>query len=254
MRTRAFLIATALMVFVGSSAALAYPAVDTLLTSGYDDSGEDAVLVFGVSSIDQEGDDETLDCRLVGDFEYELDEEGTTVSTLVAVDDGGDGGEDPDPETDASDTKFYGEKAGKEGETSDLEPVEYGEDGAQECTLSAIEIEDANHGKVVSSFVHALKELDLGHGVGCLVRYVAQTEWGKDTGDDDEVTEPTLPSETTTISLADFETACKKGKKGETEDGDRGGKPAHAGQGKPPWAGPDGDKDSKPGKGPKNND
>ena len=98
--------------------------------------------------------------------------------------------------------------------------------------------------------MHALKELDLGHGVGCLVRYVAQTDWGKDTGEDGEVTDPSDP---TTITLDAFETACKKGKKGDGEDGDRG-KPDHAGQGKPPWAGPDGDKSLKPGTGPKNND
>ena len=65
-----------------SSAALAAPSADTLLVAGYD-SDQMAVL-YGVSDIDQEGDDVSLDCTVVeGEYVYALNngeevEDGTT--------------------------------------------------------------------------------------------------------------------------------------------------------------------------------
>jgi hypothetical protein len=121
-----------------------------------------------------------------------------------------------------------------------------------EPELTVVEIEtngegEINHGMVVSSFVKHLK--DNGYkGIGCLVRYVAQSNWGKDVAEED-------------LTEISAETDCPFNRGGDEEDEDSqtGGKPAWAGQGPPPWAGgpndtetaeaDDSDSDSDDGKG-----
>ena len=86
-----------------SSAALAAPSADTLLVAGYD-SDQMAVL-YGVSDIDQEGDDVSLDCTVVeGEYVYALNngeevEDGTTevdVTGLWEKDEAAEDGNRPD--------------------------------------------------------------------------------------------------------------------------------------------------------------
>jgi hypothetical protein len=192
------------LAFVGS-AALAAPSADTLLVAGYD-SDQMAVL-YGVSGIDQEGDDATLDCTLIGDFVYELDAEAPDDATEVEVTGlekkGGEGEENSDVEFFAEDVE---EPVAGEG-------VMYGtatddEQGAEECTLASVKIEPKNgkinHGAVVSTFAHLL----LG-GNGCLIRHFAQSDFGKgEYGDGDGDGD----GDTLEVTLDSIETSCAKGK------------------------------------------
>ena len=176
-----------------STAALAAPSADTLLVAGYD--SDQMSVLYGVSTIDQDGDVATLDCALDGEFAYELDGEAEDDDTEVAV-------------TDLSPLD------------SD-EPVEFPyEDGtgsavayadAAECALTSVTIEPngagkINHGKVVSTFAHLLKG-----GNGCLIRHFAQSDFGK--GDYDEV-----DAESFEVTLQSFETACTKNKDKKVDD------------------------------------
>lgn len=117
-------------------------------------------------------------------------------------------------------------------------------DFTDEGFWTSIEVEtneegEYNHGSFVSAFAEAYE----GEGKGCLVRYIAQSDWGK-------------PESTTTGDelLIEAETFCAFNKNGDTEveaEGDGpppwAGKPASVGEGKPPWAGPDGDETLRPG-------
>jgi hypothetical protein len=192
-----------------SSAALAAPSADTLLVAGYD-SDQMAVL-YGVSGIDQAGDEATLDCTLVGDFVYELDAEADEDATEVAVTGlktkGADDEDDGDVEffDEDVDTPVAGEGV-LYGTPTEGETV-----GAEECALTSVTIEpngagEINHGKVVSTFAHLLQG-----GNGCLIRLFAQSDFGK--GDYDEV-----DAESFEVTLQSFETACVKGKDKKADD------------------------------------
>ncbi len=133
------------------------PPADAALTHGYD--SDNSMLVFGVPL----GDDE--DCAITGETSYELDEDGNVVDYGVP------------------------EEEGTEESATDLENLStdsVGDDTAEEddpaCVLTAVDVTgpngQVNHGQVVRSFVHALKELGL-RGNGCAVRAIAQSEYGK---------------------------------------------------------------------------
>lgn len=100
----------------------------------------------------------------------------------------------------------------------DGEPAEGGDadsegDEASPCEAGGLECFDVtgpngqvNHGTIVSAFVKQFKELreDGYTGIGCLVRHIAQTDWGK--GDQqvktgDEMTEPGEAGEETEQTL-----------------------------------------------------
>jgi len=89
-----------------------------------------------------------------------------------------------------------------------------------------------NHGSFVSAFAQGFE----GTGKGCILRFVAGSDWGKE-GFDLEGEDVLLQAETHCSFNADH------------GNGNGNGRPEGAGQGKPPWAGPDGDKSLKPGKG-----
>ncbi|HSJ26902.1 MAG TPA: hypothetical protein VLB67_01740 [Acidimicrobiia bacterium] len=93
-----------------------------------------------------------------------------------------------------------------------------------------------NHGSYVSAFATGYE----GAGKGCLVRHIAQSDWGKEGFD--------LSGEDVLVQAM---TSCSfNAERGNGNgNGNGNGKPEWAGQGKPPWAGPDGDKSLKPGKG-----
>jgi hypothetical protein len=190
-----------------SSAALAAPSADTLLVAGYD-SDQMAVL-YGVSGIDQEGDEPTLDCTLTGDFVYELDAEAEEDAVEVAVTGlKTNGGEDEED----GDVEFF-----LENDEDQTEGVLYGtvadgdEPGAEECALTSVTIEpngdgEINHGTVVSTFAKLLKG-----GKGCMLRHFAQSDFGK--GDYDGV-----DAESFEVTLQSIETACEKQGKNEKND------------------------------------
>jgi|SRR5665811_127204 len=220
-----------------SSPALAYPSADTLLVSGYD--VEEGVVLYGTSSIDQEGDETTLDCSLDGDYVY--------VSDL----------ESGDAENDVTELFEYDSQAEEPGDEATFEsedddstdaPVAYSDPAAEDCGLTAVTIEhpgdgEINHGTIVSTFARLLQG-----GNGCLIRLFAQSDYGKADYVVDE------GAEALSVVLSSHETACKKGPgaafQAEGDDDDsRGGPPPWAGKkgvegdddtsrgGPPPWAG-----------------
>lgn len=94
----------------------------------------------------------------------------------------------------------------------------------------------ANHGSYASAFAEGYE----GAGKGCLMRHIAQSDWGKE-GFDMTGTEVLIQAETFCAFNSDKPD-------GESEvEGE--GKPEWAGENKPAWAGPDGDKSLRPGKG-----
>lgn len=180
-----------------STAALAAPSADTLLVAGYD--SDQMSVLYGVSTIDQDGDVATLDCTLNGDFVYELDTEAADDDTEVAVTD-----LTPVDPADGKVEFSYEDDEDQTGET-----VLYAD--AEECALTSVTIEpngagEINHGKVVSTFAHLLKG-----GNGCLIRHFAQSDFGK--GDYDEV-----DAESFEVTLQSFETACSKNKDKKVDD------------------------------------
>jgi hypothetical protein len=117
-----------------------------------------------------------------------------------------------------------------------LDDEDFDPDGFEEWSEIAVEANGAgefNHGSFVSAFA---REFDGGPGKGCVLRFIAQSNWGKDGVDGEDV-------------LINAKTSCAFNRT--TTDDGPGGKPAWAGNGKPPWAGPDGDKSTKPGQGPR---
>jgi len=199
-----------------SSAALAAPSADTLLVAGYD-SNQMAVL-YGVSGIDQDGDEPaTLDCTLVGDFVYELDDEADEEAIKVAVTGlktkGADGEEDGDVE-------FFDEDV---EEPKEGEGVLYGTDDADECDLTSVTVDrdgKVNHGAVVSTFAKL--------GKGCIVRHFAQSDFGK--ADYDAV-----DSDLFEVTLMSIKTSCDKQKDKDAvstldDDASSGGKANAPGQ------------------------
>ena len=113
--------------------------------------------------------------------------------------------------------------------------------GGGGCELRIVEVANdngvVNHGQVVSSFVQDLKDADVEGGIGCLVREIAGSDYGKSDGDDTEDTvvatavsgDVDLTSETVTCGRPEHA--------GPPEDNEQsGGRPEHAG--KPEHAGP----------------
>ena len=194
-----------------SSAALAAPSADTLLVAGYD-SDQMAVL-YGVSSIDQEGDAVTLDCTVEqGNYVYALNngedlEEGATEGPVTDLKKKGATDADPD-----EDVEFFDENVEADERTAS-EGKLYGADGAEECALTSVVIEpngngEINHGTIVSTFSKLLQG-----GNGCMIRHFAQSDFGK--GDYDEV-----DAESFEVTLQSFETACDKKVKSDSVDDD----------------------------------
>jgi hypothetical protein len=170
---------------------------DTLLVEGFDP--ENNVLVFGVSAIDEDG----FDCTVEGpDYSYVTDGAGSVTSLT----------KNGQPAS----FKFAGGADFPYGQTTGL------------CDLSAVDVTgpagQVNHGQVVSSFVQALKdqmkEAGVSGGVGCLVRTVAQSDYGKG----DEQQGPTVIDETVVVSgevdLAAHETTCGGPKSDDVGDAD----------------------------------
>ena len=180
------------MTFAGVAMAAS---VDTLLVEGFDPEAN--TLVFGVSEV---GDD-SIDCTVSGSgFTYAIDATGT-VTTLT-----------------------------KDGLTPSfkLAGVDqlYGlTDGV--CDLSAVDVTgpagQVNHGQVVSSFVHAIKEQlresGIRGGIGCLVHFISQSAYGK--GDQQQGPTDVEPAvvASSEVDLTSHETTCHKGG-GSAEDGE----------------------------------
>jgi len=189
-----------------STAALAATSdSDTQFVSGFDGDAEKAKVIYSVSGLDQESDTTaTLDCTLVGDYEYVLGEEtdGTArVDELSSVDD------EPDED---SDTTFEYEGVIDDPDNESLDPVEYGDEGAEECDLTAVTIEpkgggELNHGTVVSTMAK-----QFGPGKGCVMRFIAQSDWGKDSY---EVAEGDP-----IVTLDTLTTSCDKNKRNDDSD------------------------------------
>lgn len=202
-----------------SSAALAAPSADTLLVAGYD-SNQMAVL-YGVSSIDQPSDTTaTLDCTLVGMFEYtrgEVVEGVADVETLTSVD------QDTDPSS-PDDTTFEPETVVTSPDNNPpLANVDYGAEGAEECSLTSVAVDrdgEVNHGAVVSTFARL--------GKGCIVRHFAQSDFGKADYDDPK-------PELFEVTLQSIKTSCDKQKDKDSvgtldDDASSGGKANAPGQ------------------------
>ena len=102
----------------------------------------------------------------------------------------------------------------------------------QGCELRVVEVANengvVNHGQVVSSFVHDLKESGVEGGIGCLVREIAGSGYGKG---EEETTATTLVTATTVLSgevdLTSETVTCGGPDREEGEE--RGGRPEHAG-------------------------
>ena len=166
------------------SSALALPALalppppNTALTHGFDEDSN--VLVFGTSGVDDEGNGCDLEA---GSYDYEINEDGNPA--LV----------EPEAATD---------------ETTDDES-----DGQEDpCALHVVDVTgpngQINHGQVVSSFVHALRDLGIRER-GCIVRTIAQSEYGKG---DQQIRTPDVAEADTdtlqggTVDLESVLTAC----------------------------------------------
>lgn len=125
------------------------------------------------------------------------------------------------------------------GTTTTTDPT-----GGEVCELRIVDVANengvVNHGQVVSSFVQDLKESGVEGGIGCLVRGIAGSDFGKG----EEVTDVTVPEVTTTTVLSGevdltLETVnCGRPEDAgsEAEGDEQGGRPDHAGR--PEHAGP----------------
>lgn len=239
MQRKKLMVAAGIAAFSLSGIALAAPAIDTLLTEGYD--SENTTLVFGVSPVDAEGtpsEEATLDCSLEGTFDYVLAEpEEVTESTEPVVEEDDESGKPEVEVVEVTELTEGGESVTFGSESGDADPVEYGSDEAAECFLSAIDVTgpngQVNHGTIVSSFVHALKASGM-KGIGCLVKTIAGSDYGKgdqqvQAGAEEEVVEPPAEETTASMELSSTGTACDHGKP------DDAGKPE--GKGKPEGAG-----------------
>ena len=110
------------------------------------------------------------------------------------------------------------------------------------CELRIVEVANengvVNHGQVVSSFVQDLKESGVEGGIGCLVREIAGSDFGK--GEEDvtvpEVTTSTVLSGEVDLTLETVNCGRPEHAGSEAEGEERGGRPDHAGR--PEHAGP----------------
>lgn len=182
---------------------------DTVLVEGYD--FDTFTLLYGTSSSTED----PYDCRREGDHLYQRD--GGTVSSLT--DAGGEPVEFPPSGNDEAGT----------------DPLPYSGDGP--CALSAVDVAgpngQVNHGQVVSSFVHALKEAGV-RAKGCLVRTIATSDYGK--GDQQSSVGDEISGDVEgdrPITLAAHEARCGKGADRPTPPGQAKEKPEKAAE-KPP--------------------
>jgi hypothetical protein len=114
--------------------------------------------------------------------------------------------------------------------------------GADVCELRIVDVANengvVNHGQVVSSFVQDLKESGVEGGIGCLVRSIAGSDFGK--GEEDvtvpEVTTSTVLSGEVDLTLETVNCGRPEHAGSEAEGEERGGRPDHAGR--PEHAGP----------------
>lgn len=128
-----------------------------------------------------------------------------------------------------------------------------------DCDLTATDVQgpqgQVNHGTVVSSFVHALKEAGYGPGIGCFVSAIARTDYGKGDQQLRPGESPETASGTPTVDFTITATSCVKDTSTEPESAEesQSGPPAWVkerraerdsaassgdGKGKPDWAGP----------------
>lgn len=135
--------------------------------------------------------------------------------------------------------------------------LEEGEDLSEACDFTATDVTgpqgQVNHGTVVSAFVHALKANGYT-GIGCYVKLIAQTDYGKGdqqikVGEDaPEATEGEAEPLTFSVDMTQCGKPDHAGPPADKGKPDKAGPPE--GKGKPPWAGPEGkDSEDHPGKG-----
>jgi hypothetical protein len=209
MRSRIIVVAAAVSVLFTAGIASASgeetdPRVDTRFTFGYD---AEAQLFF--TSI-QATDTSTLDCTLNGELSAAYggpDEEDGTVPVTGLTDDG-------------VAVTFASAGSGDESEAAQ-ERIPY--DGAPECGISGVAVGSQghiNHGQ----FMKLFKQLFDGPGRGCLNRWLAQSDLGKD---DQQVKtqdfeEPAVRDDGTfedaTIDFTTVEADCNRDKKEKPED------------------------------------
>ena len=169
---------------------------DTFFTFGYD--VENHLLVTGIHQVEAV---EPVDCTVATDsydVGYGTGEDGTiSVDTLEKSD----------------------EQVVFSSEGDDGTDIAYGDDG-NPCTLEAIVVAgpngQVNHGQVVSAFSRAL---DIA-GKGCVMRWIAQSGFGK--GDEQVRTGDVDPTfavmDTGTVDLVTVMAACEKGAKDDGAD------------------------------------
>jgi hypothetical protein len=128
--------------------------VDSWFVEGYDPDGHN--LVWGAGEVDEDG----YDCAVAaGPYQYVADAEGLVTSL----------------KQNGVDVTY---RFGQLGSVT----APYGQTGGA-CDLDLIHVAgpngQVNHGQVVSSFVHALKEAGV-KGKGCMVRYISGSAYGKE--------------------------------------------------------------------------
>ncbi len=182
---------------------------DTVLVEGFD--VDTFTLLYGMSSPVED----PYDCRLEGDHLYRSSE--GSVSSLT------------------TDEGVLVEFPASGNDPAVTEPVPYTPDGP--CGLSTVDVTgpngQVNHGQVVSSFVHALREAGI-RGKGCLVRSIAGSDYGK--GDQQIQTGDEISSDVDgdrPITLATHEARCGTGADRPTPPGQTREKPDKAAT-KPP--------------------
>lgn len=225
MSKKLFVLGMAAALTAISLTALAAPSVDTLLVQGYD--AEEMNLVFGISDYSEDAD---TNCDIEsGSYSYQL-------STAELETEGA------SPDTNSE---------GDEAATSDAEKftVTAAEvtltDAGVECALKALSFDgEINHGRIVSSFAHAIK--DFGRGKGCLMRAISGTDFGKTEKTDDEGGATASPTAQVTVTeqqidLAALTVACNRdkgkedvsGEEAEVDQAEKGPKPGKGKAGAP---------------------
>lgn len=188
---------------------------DTVFNFGYDE--ENQVFAWGSSA------DGLLDCRLTpGPYQVKY----VTIDGRFWVD---------DLLNDSAEPVTFPVR-----DDAMAEPVEYAADG--ECGLSGGLVAGPNGQVNHGMFMKLFNSMYEGKGRGCIIRHLAQSDLGKG---DQQVKVPevgdevlTAPEEGT-MDLESVVTKCTKSADEESDatSGNGKGKPDHAGQGKPPWAG-----------------
>lgn len=209
-RSRVVSIVAAALLAVGTGAAagavnddVADDSGETVFSYGYDAANH--ILVTGVSSAGS-----VYDCTLRGSFEVGFESEPDGMMTRIASLVGPDGPVEFAPR-DPADLDA--------GLTAATGPIAY-DAPENPCTLSAVSVAgpngQVNHGQVVSAFSHAI---DIA-GKGCVMRYIAQSGFGKGEGQvrTSDVDDSFVIAETGTIELETVLANCTKDDIGEAGD------------------------------------